>query len=74
MTIDKALQSIETGMLYRTRKNGDVVKVIFRDGEIRQIFVNEELVDDGSGARGENYPEFGNRDIFADDWEVAKGY
>ena len=74
MHIDKALKNIETGMLYRTRKNGDVVKVIFRDGKIRQIFINEALIDDGSGAKNENYPEFGNQDIFADDWEVVKGY
>ena len=69
-----ALKNIETGMIYRTRKNGDVVKIIFRDGKIRQIFINETLIDDGSGARGENYPEFGDPDVFADDWEVAKGY
>ncbi|MBN2428800.1 MAG: hypothetical protein JXK94_10735 [Deltaproteobacteria bacterium] len=74
MNIDKALKNIETGMMFRTRENGDVVKVIFRDGEIKQIFINEILVDDGSGARGENYPEFGDSDIFADDWEVAMGF
>lgn len=74
MNIDKALKSIETGMMYRTRENGDVVKVIFQNGKIKQIFINEVLIDDGSGARGENYPEFGDQDIFADDWDVAKGY
>ena len=74
MDIDKALKNIETGMMYRTRENGDIIKVIFQDGKIRQIFINEILIDDGSGAQGENYPEFDDQDIFADDWEVAKGY
>ncbi len=74
MLIDKALENITTGMIFRTRKNGDVIKVIFRDGVIRQILINETLVDNGSGVSGENDLSLDLKDIVADDWEEAKGF
>jgi hypothetical protein len=74
MHIDKALTNIQTGMIYRTRKNGEVVKVIFRDGVIRQVLINDILVDDGSGVSGENEMTIELLDIVADDWEEAKGF
>jgi hypothetical protein len=51
-----------------------VVKVIFRDGVIRQVLINDILVDDGSGVSGENEMTIELLDIVADDWEEAKGF
>jgi hypothetical protein len=74
MLLDKALKNITTGMIFRTRENGDVLKVIFRDGMIRQILINEILVDNGSGVSGEDDQTLDLRDLVADDWEDAKGF
>lgn len=72
--IEKALTNIQTGMIYRTRQNGDIVKVIFRDGAIRQVLINNTLVDDGSGVSGQGDLTIRLPDILSDDWQEAKGY
>lgn len=72
MLISEAMKRITTGIVYRTRIDGDQVKVIFKDGKVARILINDVVIDRGEGVEAEN--SLGAEDLFSDDWDVAQGY
>jgi hypothetical protein len=72
MRITEALKGTQTGMLYRTRPDGDQVRIMLKDGRITRIWINDVLVDQGEGVEGEISIDL--EDLFSDDWEIAQVY
>ena len=72
MLLTEAMKRIKTGMIYRKRVDGDVVKVILKDGQVTRVLINDVAVDRGAGAEGNI--SVGLEDLLFDDWEVTQGY
>lgn len=72
MRITEAMKQIQTGIIYRTRPDGDQVTVVLKDGKVTEIRINDVVVDRGEGVEGE--VSIGIEDLFSDDWEAAQGY
>ncbi|NLV25443.1 MAG: hypothetical protein GXY54_11770 [Deltaproteobacteria bacterium] len=72
MLISAALQRLQTGIVYRTRLDGDEVKVVLKDGKVTRVLINNVTVDRGEGVERELSLTL--EDLLLDDWEVAQGF